>query len=69
MAAYAAVQGHNEYGYDTAYRAFDPNYRDPDARPTAEQPAAANQSMSAAYYKALERESWERYCSAQRGER
>ena len=33
MAAYAAVQGQNEYGYDTTYRGFDPNYRDPDAPP------------------------------------
>jgi hypothetical protein len=60
----------NRYGnYDTTYRAWDPNYRDPDARPAAEQPPAANQGVSAAYYKALERESWERYCRAQRGER
>jgi hypothetical protein len=56
-------------GYDQLYRAWDPNYRDPDARPAAEQPLAANQGVSAAYYKALERESWERYCRAQRGER
>jgi phage terminase large subunit-like protein len=66
MAAYAAVQGQNENSYDTTYRAFDPNYRDPDAPPAAERPAAANQGPSAAYYKALERESWECYCRAQR---
>jgi len=30
MAAFAAVQGQNESSYDTTYRAFDPNYRDPD---------------------------------------
>jgi hypothetical protein len=69
MACLAAVRGQNESSYDTTYRAFDPNYRDPDARPAAEQPPAANQGVSAAYYKALERESWERYCRAQRGER
>ena len=33
MAAYAAVQGRNEYGYDATFRAFDPYYRDPDAPP------------------------------------
>jgi len=33
MAAFAAVQGQNESSYDTTYRAFDPNYRDPDAPP------------------------------------
>ena len=33
MAAFAAVQGHNESSYDTTYRGFDPNYRDPDAPP------------------------------------
>jgi phage terminase large subunit-like protein len=67
MAAYAAVQGHGEYTY--TLEPFSPDYVDPDARPAAEQPPAANQSVSAAYYKALERESWERYCRAQRGER
>ena len=34
MAAFAAVQGQNESSYDTTYRAFDPNYRDPDAPPS-----------------------------------
>ena len=33
MAAYAAVQGHNESSYDSTYRAWDPYYRDPDAPP------------------------------------
>jgi phage terminase large subunit-like protein len=33
MAAYAAVKGQNESSYDTTYRGFDPNYRDPDAPP------------------------------------
>jgi hypothetical protein len=46
--------------------AFQPGFRDLDAKPAPQQPPAANQGVSAAYYKALERESWERYCRAQR---
>ena len=37
-----------------------------DAPAGQQQVPAANQGASAAYYKALERESWERYCRAQR---
>ena len=49
-------------GYDLLYRAWDPNYVAPDAlADAAEQPLAANGSVSAAYYKTLERQSWERY--------
>ena len=58
----------NKYGGYTL-APFDPSFRDLDAPPVAEQPPAAYQGVSAAYYEALERESWERYCRAQRGER
>ena len=47
-------------GYDYLYRGFS------DAPTQQQQVPAANQGASAAYYKALERESWERYCRAQR---
>jgi hypothetical protein len=46
--------------YDYLYRGFS------DAPTQQQQVPAANQGASAAYYKALERESWERYCRAQR---
>jgi hypothetical protein len=54
----------NKYGGYTL-APFDPSFRDLDAPPVAEQPPAANQRVRA-YFEALERESWERYCRAQR---
>jgi phage terminase large subunit-like protein len=48
MACHAAVQDHADPGYDQTYRAFRPDYVDPD-RPAAEQPSAANQRLRELY--------------------
>ena len=49
MACHAAVQGHAEPGYDQLYRGFQPGYVDPDARPAAAQPPAADQRLRELY--------------------
>ena len=60
-----AIAGAVDLAYShTGYDRFYKGWCD-DPAPQQQQPPG----VSAAYYKALERESWERYCRAQRGER
>jgi len=49
MAAFAAVQGSGQYGYDLAYKGWDSNYVEPDAKPAAQQPSQADQRLHALY--------------------